>query len=214
MDFINELIQKYVEEHTAPEPEVLREINRETNQKVLMPRMISGHLQGRTLAMLSQMIRPRNVLEIGTYTGYSAICLAEGLQDDGKIFTIDINDELESMVRANFEKAGLLEKVTYIVGNAIDVIPELDEQFDLVFIDADKENYLNYYKLCFPKVASGGYFFIDNVLWSGKVIPEGRKKLDEDTQAIIDFNAYVHKDINIQNVLLPIRDGLMILRKV
>lgn len=214
MDFISNLLQKYVEEHTDPESALLQKINRETHEKVLSPRMLSGHFQGRILAMLSHMISPRCILEIGTYTGYSAICLVEGLKEGGRLITIDINDELEERVRNYLENAGLTDTVNYIVGDAKSVIPDLQEEFDLVFIDADKENYRTYYDLCFDKVAKGGYFLIDNVLWSGKVIAEKNEKIDKDTQAIIDFNALVHKDTRVQNVLLPIRDGLMILRKL
>ena len=214
MDLINELVQQYVDDHTEAEPPVLKKINRDTYAKVMMPRMLSGHLQGRILSMLSHMINPNLILEIGTFTGYSAICMAEGMKPEGHLFTIDKNDELEVMVKKNFEMAGLSNRISYLIGNAIELVPKLEKTFDLVFIDADKKNYLNYYSMVFEKVSQGGYILVDNVLWSGKVVPDGRKSLDKDTKAIIDFNEYVHKDSRVQNVLLPIRDGLMILRKL
>lgn len=214
MEFLNEALQKYVEDHTQEESPLLKQINRQTHAEVMRPRMLSGHLQGRVLAMLSHMIQPQTILEIGTYTGYSAICLAEGLAADGKLITIDKNDELEERVRAYFEAANLEENITYLLGNAMELIPTLDMSFDLVFIDADKANYTHYYDMVIDKVRTGGYIIADNVLWSGKVVPEGRTKLDKDTQVMLDFNAKVHMDARVQNVLLPIRDGLMILRKL
>ena len=201
MEFIPEDIQRYVEAHTDPESELLLELNRETHAKIMMPRMLSGHLQGRALSMISHMIKPSRVLEIGTYTGYSALCMAEGLAD-----------ELEEMVRGYFEKAGYTNAIDFRVGNAIELIPEIDGPFDLVFIDADKANYYNYFKLVFEKVRSGGFIIADNVLWSGKVV-QTEKKIDKDTQAILDFNRLTHEDDRVENVLLPIRDGLMVLRK-
>jgi predicted O-methyltransferase YrrM len=214
MDFIDESLQRYVDNHTEEEPLLLQRINRETHKEVLRPRMLSGHFQGRVLSLFSNMIKPKSVLEIGTYTGYSALALAEGLSEDGKITTIDKNEELESRVRRYFDEAGLTKKITYIIGDALNVIPELEETFDLVFIDADKKNYGNYYQLVFDNVISGGYFLIDNVLWSGKVLSATDEKIDKDTRAILDFNEQVHMDHRVQNVLLPIRDGLMILRKL
>ncbi len=162
--------------------------------------------------MLSQMIKPERILEIGTYTGYSAICMAEGLTDNGVLITLDKNEELEEMVRGFFEEAGIQDKVDFRLGNALELIPELDGPFDLVFIDADKANYYNYFKLVFDKVRPGGFIIADNVLWSGKVV-RSEKKIDKDTQAIIDFNRLVHEDDRVENVLFPIRDGLMVLRK-
>tara|TARA_R110000796_G_scaffold74374_1_gene167145 strand:- start:103032 stop:103673 length:642 start_codon:yes stop_codon:yes gene_type:complete len=212
MEFILEDIQRYVEAHTDPESELLLELNRETHAKVMMPRMLSGHLQGRALSMISHMIKPSRVLEIGTYTGYSALCMAEGLANDGVIITLDKNEELEEMVRGYFEKAGYTNAIDFRVGNAIELIPEIDGPFDLVFIDADKANYYNYFKLVFEKVRSGGFIIADNVLWSGKVV-QTEKKIDKDTQAILDFNRLTHEDDRVENVLLPIRDGLMVLRK-
>lgn len=214
MEFLSDALQKYVEDHTQEESPLLKQINRQTHAEVMRPRMLSGHLQGRVLAMLSQMIQPKVILEIGTYTGYSAICLAEGLASDGRLVTIDKNDELEERVRSYFKEAGLEKKITYLLGDAMELIPSLDMTFDLVFIDADKANYTHYYDMVMDKVRPGGYIIADNVLWSGKVVPEGRAKLDKDTQIMLDFNAKVHKDTRVQNVLLPIRDGLMILRKL
>lgn len=214
MEFLNDALQKYVEDHTQEESPLLRQINRETHTQVMRPRMLSGHLQGRVLAMFSHMIQPQAILEIGTYTGYSAICLTEGMTAGGKLITIDKNDELEERVRSYFKTAHLEDSITYLLGDAMKLIPQLEMTFDLVFIDADKVNYTHYYDMVLDKVRPGGYIIADNVLWSGKVVPEGRTKLDKDTQVMLDFNAKVHKDIRVQNVLLPIRDGLMILRKL
>jgi caffeoyl-CoA O-methyltransferase len=211
MDFIKPEIVGYAEKHTTPESDVLQKINRDTHAKVMMPRMLSGHLQGRILSMISALIQPKRILEIGTYTGYSAICLAEGLADGGKLITIDVNEELEDQVRDYFAAAGVRDKIDYRVGNALKIIPELREKFDLVFIDADKENYSRYYDLVIDSVNLNGLIIADNVLWSGKVL-DG--KPDKDTRAIIDFNAKVHTDQRVENVLLPVRDGIMMLRKV
>lgn len=213
MDFIPEDILKYCEDHSDKEHPLLLKITRETHAKVLMPRMLSGHLQGRILSMMSHMIRPKRILEIGTYTGYSGICLAEGLTPDGIMYTIDINDELAPMVNRFFEEAGLKDKVKYLLGNALDIIPDIDETFDLVFVDADKINYAKYYDLVIDKVRPGGYIISDNVLWSGKVIVEAGQKIDKDTRAILDFNTKVQNDPRVENVLMPIRDGLLVARK-
>jgi predicted O-methyltransferase YrrM len=212
MDFINKELNEYVENHTDSEPALLKKLNRETYVNVLKPRMLSGHFQGRFLSMLSHMIKPLTVLEIGTYTGYSALCLAEGLQENGVIHTIDINEELATLVNKYIVEAGFEKRIIPYVGDAIEVIPTLNYLYDLVFIDADKINYLNYYNLVFDKVKKGGYIIADNVLWSGKVIVG--EKVDKDTQAILDFNDFVHQDNRVENVLLPVRDGLMILRKL
>ena len=213
MNFLDPEIEQYVLEHTEPENEVLKKLSRETYAKVLAPRMLSGHLQGRVLSMLSHMIKPLNILEIGTYTGYSAICLAEGLREGGKLYTIDINEELETMVRKYFTEAEINDKVQFITGDALKVIPTLDVMFDLVFIDADKINYSNYYDSVFDKVNKGGYIIADNVLWSGKVLEDASKE-DEDTAAIVAYSKKVHNDPTVQNILFPIRDGLMIARKI
>lgn len=213
MEFIDEDLQRYAEEHTSPESELLHEVNRETHLQVMKPRMLSGHLQGRLLSMFSQMIQPRQILEIGTYTGYSAICLAEGLQQGGTLHTIDINEELEDRVRGYFEKAGLTSSINYHIGNALEIIPTIDATFDLVFIDADKVNNGHYYDMVIDKVRAGGYIITDNVLWSGKVLEKYRKKLDEDTAALLAFNTKVHEDPRVENILLPVRDGLLVARK-
>lgn len=212
MEFLDEKIEDYVISHTKGEPAVLQQLNRETYAKVLMPRMLSGHLQGRVLSMISHMIQPDRILEIGTYTGYSAICLCEGLSETGKLFTIDINEELENMTKKYFVEAGIEKKVNYMIGDATKIIPELNETFDLVFIDADKINYSNYYDLVFDKVKKGGYIIADNVLWSGKVL-ETKAKIDADTRAICAYNEKIFNDERVENVIFPIRDGLMIARK-
>ena len=213
MNFLNRDLDDYVVAHSENEPELLYELNRQTHIKILQPRMLSGHFQGRVLSMLAHMIQPKNILEIGTYTGYSAICFAEGLQDGGKITTIDINYELEDMVRDYIDKAGLENTIDFKVGNAMEIIPTVNEEFDLVFIDADKGNYVNYYKLVFDKVRKGGYIIADNVLWSGKVL-EDYESLDVDTRVLMDYNDMVQKDDRVQNVLFPVRDGLNIARKL
>jgi caffeoyl-CoA O-methyltransferase len=212
MEFISPELDRYVCDHSENEPEVLRQLNRKTHLSVLQPRMLSGHFQGRVLSMLSHMIRPMSVLEIGTYTGYSALCFAEGLAEGGKVITIDVNEELEELVREYIEKAGMEEKIDYRIGDAAQLIPQLVEQFDIVFIDADKKNYCAYYDLVFDKVKPGGYIIADNVLWSGKVLEE-YETLDRETKIIMDYNRMVHEDSRVQEVLLPIRDGLMVARK-
>ena len=213
MDFLDPKIESYATDHTSNEPAVLAKLNRETNAKVLMPRMLSGHLQGRVLSMLSNMIKPKNILEIGTYTGYSALCLCEGLTEGGMLHTIDINEELEKMVRAYFEEAGVSKKINYHIGNAVEIIPSIKETFDLVFIDADKENYSNYFDLVIDKVRKDGIIIADNVLWSGKVL-EDIPSSDYDTMGIKNYNEKVMKDPRVENVILPVRDGLMIARKL
>jgi predicted O-methyltransferase YrrM len=210
MDLIDDRLLNYAEDHSDPESILLKKINRETNADVLMPRMLSGHLQGRVLAMISKMIRPNNILEIGTYTGYSALCMAEGLAENGKLITIDINEELEARVRKYFQESGIADRIEYRIGNAREIIPQLKETFDLVFIDADKMNYSLYYDLVLDKVRSGGYILADNVLWSGKVLSPEK---DKDTGAIVHFNKKLQGDSRVENVLLPIRDGIMIARK-
>jgi len=212
MDFLDPQIDAYVGDHTKAENDTLSKLNRETYAKILMPRMLSGHLQGRVLSMLAHMIKPRRILEIGTYTGYSALCLAEGLTTDGQLHTMDINEELETMVRKYIAQAGMQDKITYHIGDATKLIPGLNETFDLVFIDADKENYSTYYDLVFDKLRTGGFIIADNVLWSGKVLTTPEPD-DKDTRAIIAFNDKVMKDERVENVLFPIRDGLMVVRK-
>lgn len=211
MDIIDEKIQDYAEKHTTDESSLLKRINRDTHAQVLMPRMLSGQLQGRVLSMISCMARPRVILEIGTYTGYSALCMAEGLREDGKLITIDINEELEDRVRSYFREAKLQDRIDYRIGDATAIIPQLNENFDLVFIDADKENYARYFDLVIDRVNLNGIILADNVLWSGKVLQE---KPDKDTRAIIDFNEKIQRDPRVENVLLPIRDGIMLMRKI
>src|SRR5687768_1002273 len=206
---ISESLQRYAEEHTSPENDALKKINRDTHANVLMPRMLSGHLQGRVLSMISHMIKPHRILEIGTYTGYSALCLCEGLNPGGKLITIDINEELEQKVRGHFKL--MHDKIDYRIGNALNILPTLEETFDLVFIDADKSNYGNYFDLVIEKVRPGGFILADSVLWSGKVL---HANPDADTRSIIAFNKKIQVDSRIENVLLPIRDGIMIIRKL
>jgi predicted O-methyltransferase YrrM len=214
MEFIAPELLAYCEDHSSAEDEVLQHVKRETFAKVLMPRMLSGHLQGKTLELLVKMLNPKTILEIGTYTGYSGICLARGLGKNGKLITLDINDELETMVRGFFEKSGLSSKIDYRLGNALDIIPTIDGNFDMVFIDADKANYIKYYELVVERVNPGGIILADNVLWSGKILVEEGKKIDKDTQVILDYNLMVQNDPRVENVLLPIRDGLMLARKL
>ena len=190
MEFLPEKIEQYACNHTQEENSVLAELNRETWAKVLIPRMLSGHLQGRALSMFSKMINPKCILEIGTYTGYSAICLSEGLQEGGKLHTIDINEELKSMSSNYFEKAGISKNVVQYVGNALEIIPNISDEFDLVFIDADKENYSNYFEIVIEKMPIGGFIIADNVLWSGKVVEEVNDK-DQETKAIKEFNTLI-----------------------
>lgn len=211
MDVIQPELQQYAERHTSPESELLQKINRETHANVLMPRMLSGHLQGRFLSMISQLVRPRHILEIGTFTGYSALCMVEGMTADGTLITIDKNEELEARVRGYFEAAGMSKRIDYRIGDATQIIPTLDMKFDLVFIDADKENYSNYYDMVIDKLNLKGIILADNVLWSGKVLDE---KPDKDTSAIMAFNKKVTDDPRVENVLLPIRDGIMMIRKL
>jgi caffeoyl-CoA O-methyltransferase len=213
MNFLPEILENYIEQHTKPEPEILKKLNRETHAHVLMPQMLSGHLQGRFLKMLTCMIQPKQVLEIGTFTGYSALCIAEGLTEEGMLHTIDINEELTDMVKKYLTEAGADKKVKTYTGNALQIIPELKYTFDMVFIDADKKNYLKYYELVFEKVRKGGYIIADNVLWSGKVV-ETKGKIDEDTKSIMAYNDKIMNDSRVENVLVPIRDGLMIARKI
>ncbi|MCB0376326.1 MAG: O-methyltransferase [Sinomicrobium sp.] len=210
MDLLPENIERYIREHSEEEPAVLRELSRETHLKVLNPRMMSGHFQGRLLSMLSKLIRPRTILEIGTYTGYSAICLAEGLPEGGTLHTIDRNEELFRMQRRYFVKSGFGEKIVQHTGNALEIIPELDLRFDLVFIDADKSNYGNYFDLVITKMNPGGLIIADNVLWSGKVLDEGYN--DKDTAALKAYNKKVKEDKRVEPLLLPVRDGLSLSR--
>lgn len=205
-------IDKYILQHIEPQDEVLRELDRETHLKVLGSRMISGHLQGQVLTMLAKMIQPENILEIGTFTGYSAICLAKGLTESGKLITIEMDDELEDFARKYFEKAGFQHKIVQHIGAALEIIPTLEEIFDLVFIDADKREYVAYYHQIFDKVKSGGYIIADNTLWNGKVIVEPVTD-DYQTRGIIEFNRLISEDKRVERVILPLRDGMTIIRK-
>ncbi len=205
-------IDKYILSHIDSEDEILKELARETYLKVLGARMLSGHLQGQVLTMLSKMIQPKNILEIGTFTGYSAICLAKGLKEGGKLFTIEIDDELESFAGKYFEKSGFGDRIIQKIGSALKIIPTLNETFDLVFIDADKREYPAYYESVFEKVNSGGYIFADNILWSGKVLSEPSSD-DEQTMGIIAFNRLIKNDDRVEKVILPLRDGMTIIRK-
>jgi predicted O-methyltransferase YrrM len=211
MSFLPSEIDNYVVNHSQKEPELLQQLNKETWQKVLNPRMLSGDYQGRVLAMISKLIHPKNILEIGTYTGYSALCLAEGMQTKGTLFTIDKNEELESFVKKYFDKSEHKNQIKQLIGNAIDIIPTIKEKFDLVFIDADKSNYINYFNLIIDKMNSGGVILSDNVLWSGKII-EKIKENDIDTKTLIKYNKLLNTDPRIESVILPIRDGLTITR--
>ena len=213
MEFIDPALLAYCEAHTSEEDALLKKITRETQAKVLMPRMLSGHLQGKMLELFTKMLQPKTILEIGTYTGYSGICLARGLGKDGKLITLDINDELETMVRGFFEESGLAAQIDYRLGNAREIIPTLDGPFDLVFIDADKFYYAEYFDLIIDKVRPGGIILADNVLWSGKILVEKGQKIDKDTQALLDFNQKIQEDPRVENILLPIRDGVMMARK-
>ncbi len=207
---ISEELQQLLLKYCEPEDQLLQHIDRETNLKVLMPRMLSGHYQGRVLSMLSKMISPKRILEIGTFTGYATLCLAEGLTQDGIIYTLDINEELEDMVRENFAKSPLNSKIEYILGDAQQSVTQLNETFDLVFIDADKKNNGTYYDLVFDRVRSGGLIVVDNVLWSGKIVNNAQ---DKDTKNISSFNDKINEDQRVEKLILPVRDGLFVIRK-
>jgi len=210
MEFLPRNIEKYSAKFTQKESKLLADLNRDTWAKVMVPRMLSGHMQGRILSMFSKMIRPTNILEIGTYTGYSALCMAEGIKKNGILHTIDNNEEHITFAEIYFKKSEH-NNIKQHIGNALDIIPNIKEKLQLVFIDADKENYSNYYNLVFDKIDIGGYIIADNVLWSGKVLEENK---DEETQSIEDYNQLIHSDERVDNILFPIRDGLMICRKI
>lgn len=215
MDFLPKNLNDYSEKHTQVfHNEILKEIERYTYLKVLMPQMLSGHLQGQYLSFISQLVQPRRILEIGTYTGYSAICLAQGLTQDGFLHTLEVNEELREPVEGFFEKAGLSDKIQMHIGDAMELIDALEETFDLVFIDADKPNYPNYYEKVLPKLRIGGCILIDNVLWSGKVTQKVIKENDKQTMGIHQLNQLVHNDDRVANVLLPLRDGIMMIQKL
>lgn len=212
MEFISEALNHYCESHTEPESELLQELNRETHLKVLSPRMLSGHLQGRFLSFISKLKHPKYILEIGTYTGYSALCLAEGLQSNGELITVDPNEETNLVANKYFKKSQLASKIKLIQGDAKDIIPELNQQFDIVFIDADKRNYPAYFDLVIDKVTKGGLIIADNVLWSGKVL-NSTSQMDTDTKIIHEFNTKINSDKRVTNLLLPVRDGLLLMLK-
>ncbi|MBO4646473.1 MAG: O-methyltransferase [Bacteroidales bacterium] len=210
---ITQELEEYCEAHSTPESDLLYRINRETHVKVMNPRMLSGHLQGMFLAAIVRMMRAQTVLEIGTYTGYSAICMAEALPENGRLDTIEINVELEDMIRRNFAQSPAAAKLQLHIGDALQVIPSLPSPWDLVFMDADKEDYIAYYELVLPLVRPGGFILADNVLWSGKVL-EAAAPADKDTQALCQFNKYILEDQRVKNLLLPFRDGMMIIEKL
>ncbi|MDA8945687.1 O-methyltransferase [Flavobacteriales bacterium] len=212
MEFISKKLDDYCKEHTSSACDVLEELNRETHTSVLNPRMISGNLQGQFLTMLSRMMRPKCILEIGTYTGYSAICLAKGLPVDGVLHTIDVNEELEEMNTRYFKKAGFEHQIVQHIGDASKLIPDLDLTVEMAFIDADKKNYPLYFNLLIDKMKPGGWIIADNVLWSGKVIEQVNSS-DKATLALLEYNRMVQNDPRVENLLLPLRDGLMICRK-
>lgn len=212
MHFLSEELENYVAQHSQDEPQLLAQLNRETYQKILQPRMLSGHFQGRVLSMLSKIIAPKNVLEIGTYTGYATLCLAEGLPKNGIIDTIDNNEELFDFQKKYFEQSIYKCQIVQHLGNALEIIPYLNKKYDLVFIDADKENYINYYQMIVPMMNTGGIILSDNVLWSGKVLEE-IKNNDIATKTLLEYNKLLKTDSRVETVLLPIRDGLTITRK-
>lgn len=213
MNFLPGKIDEYVVDNSQKEPQILQELTKETWQRVLNPRMLSGAFQGRILSMISKIINPKDILEIGTYTGYSAICIAEGISNEATIDTIDKNEELEDIQNKYFKKSGFRDQIKQHIGNAIEIIPTLDKKFDLVFIDADKSNYCNYFNLVIGKMKKGGIILSDNVLWSGKVVEKLDKK-DIDTKALLEYNRLLNSDPRVETVLLPIRDGLSISRVV
>ncbi len=212
MEFISEELDQYISVNSAKEPAILARLNRETHLKMMQPRMLSGHFQGRVLSMLSSLVQPKCILEIGTYTGYSALCLAEGLANDGMLHTIDINEERAGFVNHYIQESGFQNRIIPYVGNALTVIPAIEGNFDLVFIDADKENYLAYYHLVIDRVRSGGLIIADNVLWSGKVL-EPVKANDKETMALLEYNRVLSEDSRVEVLILPVRDGLSLARK-
>lgn len=213
MHFISEALEDYVAIHSENEPELLARLNKETHQKILQPRMLSGHFQGRFLSMISKLIRPTNILEIGTYTGYAALCMAEGLPDNGTLDTIDNNEELYDFQRKYFDQSQWGNQIHQHLGDALKIIPTLNKKFDLVFIDADKENYINYFNMIVPMMNKGGLILSDNVLWSGKVLEEVKAN-DKSTKVLLEYNEILKNDPRVETVLLPIRDGLTMSRVI
>ena len=213
MDFISEKLTEYISKNSNIEPGILARLNQETHQKILKPRMLSGHIQGRFLSMISKMKSPSTILEIGTYTGYGTLCLSEGLKEDGKIFTIDRNEELLKIQNKYFEESGKRDKIIQLTGNAKEILNDLNETYDLVFIDADKENYIEYFKQVSERLNKNGIIISDNVLWSGKVLDSSLEK-DEETNALVYFNKILNEDKRFETVILPLRDGLSISRLI
>ena len=213
MDFISEKLTEYISRNSNIEPEILARLNQETHQKILKPRMLSGHIQGRFLSMISKMKSPSTILEIGTYTGYGTLCLLEGLKEDGKIFTIDRNEELLKIQNKYFEESGKRDKIIQLTGNAKEILNDLNETYDLVFIDADKENYIEYFKQVSERLNKNGIIISDNVLWSGKVLDSSLEK-DEETNALVNFNKILNEDKRFETVILPLRDGLSMSRLI
>ncbi|MFH1004058.1 MAG: O-methyltransferase [Bacteroidota bacterium] len=212
MIFLTKEIEEYALKNSDIELEVLYRLNRETHLKTVMPQMLSGHMQGLILQMFSKMIRPKNILEIGTFTGYSAICLAQGLQEGGKLHTIEVNEEFREIILRYIRESGLQDKIHLHIGSIVNIFSTLSDEFDIVFIDADKKNYSTYYDLVFPKVKSGGFIIADNVLWSGKVL-NSPMKMDFETKSLFEYNQKIQNDFRVENMLLPMGDGLMIARK-
>ena len=212
MEFISEKIAEYLSQNSDKEPEILSKLNKETHQKILQPRMLSGHIQGRFLSLISKIKSPLHILEIGTYTGYGTLCLAEGLASNGKIFTIDRNEELINIQNKYFEESGNRDKIVQLTGNAIDILIGLNENFDLIFIDADKENYIKYFEIVSKKLNPNGIIISDNVLWSGKVVEESDG--DQETNTLKKFNSLLSKDERFETIILPLRDGLSISRLI
>ena len=212
MDFISEKLAEYLSQNSDKEPEILSKLNKETHQKILQPRMLSGHIQGRFLSLISKIKSPLHILEIGTYTGYGTLCLAEGLATNGKIFTIDRNEELINIQNKYFEESGNRDKIVQLTGNAVDILMDLNENFDLIFIDADKENYIKYFEIVSKKLNPNGIIISDNVLWSGKVVEESDG--DQETNTLKKFNSLLSKDERFETIILPLRDGLSISRLI
>lgn len=211
MEFLDKKIEDYISAHSDKEPQILADLNRETWAKVLMPRMLSGHIQGRVLSLFSNLLRPLNIIEIGTYTGYSALCLAEGIKKEGELHTIEINEEHALIAEKYFKKSKFSKNIKQHIGNALEIIPKINKKFQLAFIDADKENYSKYFDLIIEKIDVNGIIIADNVLWSGKVI---QKNMDDETKALNNYNKKVLNDSRVENILLSVRDGLMICRKI
>jgi caffeoyl-CoA O-methyltransferase len=212
MEFITKELSNYCESNTSPETHILSQLNRETHLKVVSPRMLSGHLQGRFLSFITKLQQPKLIVEIGTYTGYSALCLAEGLAENGKLISIDVNEETSAFAKSFINKTEYATQIDLVLGDAKDYIPTIEQPIDLVFIDADKKNYLNYYHLVIDKLSRGGLIIADNVLWSGK-ITMAENAMDKETLALHHFNQFVQQDVRVENILLPVRDGLMVVRK-